>query len=293
MGNPVPVSGNELQLDPTGLTRAEFDQIRDLARRQFGLDLRDGKEQLVSARLGVKMRKLGMRSFEQYYHYVVADPTGQALVDLIDALTTNHTSFFREPAHFEFFKKKILGERRGREVIRVWSAACSSGEEPYTIAMIANECLGPERAKSLRVLATDISTRVLARARRGIYRADQFAQPLAPWLRKYLLRGDKRWQGYYRIKPDIVQQVEFRRLNLIEPFTDLPLFAAIFCRNVMIYFDSETQQDLVKRLSARLEPGGYLLIGTAESLSGVKHSLDYVAPAIFRKPGGWWSRGGG
>jgi chemotaxis protein methyltransferase CheR len=266
------------------LTAHEFEQFRRLAYEKFGLDLRDGKETLVSARLGKKIRELNFRSFQEYYRYVLEDPTGEALTALIDALATNHTSFFRESVHFEFLRKEILPGLRGRDRIAVWSAACSTGEEPYTIAFSVLEELGEPALAKTRILATDISTRALARAQTGAYPAERFEGVPIQQLRRYLLRGEQRFKNWYRVKPEVRAMVEFRRVNLMESFSHLGTFPVIFCRNVMIYFDKPTRQDLVNRLAGCLEPGGYLLIGHAESLNGVDHPLRYLRPAIYRKP---------
>jgi len=273
----------ETPADLCSLTSSEFQQFRRLAREKFGLDLRDGKETLVSARLGRRMRELKVRSFQEYYRHVVEDQTGEALVALIDALTTNHTAFFREPAHFEFLRQSILPALRRRDRIPIWSAACSSGEEPYSLAFCLLEELGEPALARIRILATDISTRVLAIAEQGAYPAERFEGIPAGTLRPYLLRGERRFRDWYRVKPEIRAVVEFRRLNLMDRFAHLGPFPVVFCRNVMIYFDRPTQQDLVNRLAATLEPGGYLFVGHAESLTGVDHPLEYVRPAVYRK----------
>jgi chemotaxis protein methyltransferase CheR len=265
------------------LTRREFEQFRRLAYEEFGLDLHDGKEQLVSARLGKKIRELRFQSYQEYYRHVLEDQTGEALAALIDALTTNHTSFFRESAHFDYLRQTILPGLRDRSQITIWSAACSSGEEPYTIAFSAIEELGEAAFDRVRILATDISNKVLANAHRGVYPAARFEPMPAAQLRRYLLRGQKQWKDWYQVKPEVRRMVEFRRLNLMEDFAHLGPFPVIFCRNVMIYFDKPTQQELVRRLAARLEPGGYLLIGHAESLNAIEHPLRYLKPAVYGK----------
>jgi len=270
----------------------EFARIRQLAYDTFGLDLRAGKETLVSARLGKQIRNSGCRSFDEYYRHVVADSTGESLVNLIDALTTNHTSFFRESAHFDFVRKTCLPEWKNRPSIGVWSAACSSGEEPYSIAMCLLEELGQVAPGRVRILATDISTRVLAAAERGIYPAERFAGLSATQLRSYWLRGEGDWAGRYRAKKEMRALIEFRRLNLLDPVSQIGRFALIFCRNVMIYFDRPTQQRVVEHLTDCLEPGGYLLTGHAESLTGIEHGLRYVQPAVYRKVSSGGREGG-
>lgn len=263
---------------------AEFEKFRKLAYDKFGLDLRSGKEHLVAARLGKKLRQLNLNSFKEYYQHVVNDTTGEALVAMIDALTTNHTSFFREPAHFEFLRQTIWPMLKDRQRIAVWSAACSTGEEPYSLVFNLLETLGIQVLAKLQLVATDISTRVLENARRGMYPAERFQQFSPQQLRQYLLRGKGQWKDWYMVKPALREAITFQRLNLMEPVGHMPVFSLILCRNVMIYFDRPTQEALVDRLSDRLEPGGYLFIGHSESLSGVQHGLQYVQPAIYRKP---------
>ena len=269
------------------LSAEEFRQISDLAYQRFGLDLKRGKEALVAARLGKKLRKLGFQTFAEYHRHVLADSTGEALIELIDALTTNHTSFLRERAHFEFLARAANEEFRDVPTLRIWSAACSSGEEPYSIAMCLSEALKPS-SRQYRVRATDISTRVLAAAARGVYPGARFEEVPDAWRRAYLLRGQCESKGFYKVKPELAQRIEFERLNLIEPFPQKGLFHVIFCRNVMMYFDKATQQDIVRRLGGCLERGGYLFVGHSESLTGIEHALDYVRPATYRnhKPEG-------
>lgn len=268
------------------LTEKEFQQIRELAHTRFGLDLRDGKQQLVAARLGKKIRQGGFGSFAEYYRHVTADSSGQALVELIDALATNHTSFLREQAHFDLLAKIVHAS--GGRLPSVWSAACSTGEEPYSIVFTvlnALQRIPPPRTPPF-VLATDISTRVLDHAGKGCFAPDRLAGLPEAWKKTYLqkVRGDP--EGWQQVRPDVLSLIEFRRTNLIEPFRHGRTFDVIFCRNVMIYFDRPTQQDLVKRLAACLNPAGYLLVGHSESLSGIEHPLDYVCPAVYRRKGG-------
>ena len=271
----------------------EFEAIRRLAYEKFGLDLRAGKEELVAARLGKRMRQEGFESFDAYYQHVVGDVSGEALIGMIDALATNHTSFLREADHFDFLRDSVLPGLRDRPRIELWSAACSTGEEPYTLAFLLADQLGGGALHKLRILATDISTKALAAAKAAVYPAERFGAVPPGWLRQFLLRGEGRWLGSYRVKPELRSQVEFARLNLVQPFSQTTLFPVIFCRNVMIYFDKATQEGVVNRLAACLEPGGYLFIGHAESLIGMRHNLSYVRPAIYRKPGPGPARGAG
>ena len=269
----------------------EFEAIRRLAHEKFGLDLRKGKEELVTARLGKRMREGGFDSFGKYYRHVMEDASGEALVGMIDALATNHTSFLRETAHFEYLREHVLPALRERRRVDLWSAACSTGEEPYTLAFTLGHQWGAEALHKVRILATDISTKALAAAKNGVYPAERFSGVPPAWLRQFLLRGEGRWKGWYRVKPEVRGQVEFARQNLVETFPQRDLFPVIFCRNVMIYFDKATQEGVVNRLAACLEPGGYLFIGHAESLNGLRHDLTYLRPAIYRKAGSATGRG--
>jgi chemotaxis protein methyltransferase CheR len=263
------------------LSQQEFDQITDLAYRACGIDLKNGKQELVQARLGKKIRQGNHGSFKQYYEHVVADTTGEELIALLDALTTNFTSFLRESSHFDFLRQTIVPGLNGQ--IRVWSAACSTGEEPYTIALSLLEELGMPAASRIQILASDISSRALAAAERGAYEEDRFKGFPKDWLSKYLLRGSDRWEGWFRVKPQIRRMIEFRRINLMDTYRPAQPFHVIFCRNVMIYFNRETQGQLVNRFASCLEPGGYLLIGHSESLTGLKHPYDYIKPAVYRR----------
>ena len=268
------------------LTGKEFEQFRDLAYKTFGLDLKEGKEQLVSSRLSKLIAGLSFRSFNEYYDHVVADRTGEALLAMVDALTTNHTSFLREPAHLDFLRDHIVPELAKRDRVRIWCAASSTGEEPYTLAFSVSEALPPNSRARVEIVASDISTRVLDIAKRGVYAADRL-EGVPPALQsKYFLRGEGRSKGFYKIKPELRKLVEFRRINLVEPYPDMEPFPAIFCRNVMIYFDKPTQERVVNRMAHYLEPGGYLFIGHSESLMGTNQPLEYVRPAVYRKAGG-------
>ncbi len=260
----------------------DFEQIRRLVYDFCGVDL-TGKQVLVGTRLGGKLRELGLPSFEKYFDYLQRDASGQAFTTMIDALTTNHTSFFRERQHFDFLRQTILPALPAREPLTIWSAACSSGEEPYTIAFSLIEELSDAAFSRIGILATDISTRVLDRARRGLYPAAGLEGLSLTTRRLCLLKGTGDYAGSCLVKPEVRALIDFRRYNLLEDCSSFGPFQVIFCRNVMIYFDLETQQAVVDRLVSRLVPGGYLLIGHSESLNGIRHSLQYIAPATYRK----------
>jgi chemotaxis protein methyltransferase CheR len=274
-------------VDSTPLLHAsEYEKISRLAYEHFGLDLRGSKQGLVAARLGKKLRELGLKSFQHYYDYVKADRSGAALANMVDQLTTNHTSFFREPKHFELLRNAVFPALRARSRIHIWSAACSSGEEPYSIAMSLLEEAPREAAVKVRIKGTDISTRVLEKAKRGVYPAERVAEIPPALLHRYLLKATDESVGSYRFKNDIRSMIEFEHLNLMGRLPEEYCCSVIFCRNLMIYFDKPTQQSLIERLSERLEDGGYLFIGHSESLNNISHGLDYVYPATYRKPGG-------
>jgi chemotaxis protein methyltransferase CheR len=270
------------------LAPAEFDQIRELAYRTFGLDLKHGKEELVSARLRKLARAGGHRSFQEYYRSIVGDRTGESLLAMIDALATNHTSFLREPDHFEFLKQQVLPKLISRDTIEIWTAACSTGEEVWTLAMYLNEAAG---TRKVRIHASDISNKALATAQEASYPRERCAGIPPQWLGRYF-RPEKPPSANYTVAPLIRSKATFRRINLVQPYSWPRSFPVIFCRNVMIYFDRETQEKVVRQMSEYLEPGGYLFVGHAESLTRVDHRLEYVKPAVYRKPGGEsrWNR---
>ncbi len=270
------------------LAAGEFDEIRRLARRTFGLDLKPGKEQLVAARLGRLVRGGGFSSYRQLYRHIVRDSTGEALAALIDALATNHTAFLREPDHFQFLSERVLPTLRGRSRVDIWCAACSTGEEVWTLACLLNDALP---SGGFRITATDISGKALAAAQRAAYPAARCANLPAAWLSRYFM--PEPGGEAFHVRPAVRAQAAFSRLNLMEPVSWPRQFPVIFCRNVMIYFDAEAQQEAAGKLAASLEPGGHLFIGHAESLSRFSQWFEYVRPAVYRKPakqGGGWNK---
>ena len=268
------------------LTPREFQQVRNLVYETSGLDIRTGKEGLVSARLGKKIRETRAGSFREYFQGVMDDRTGRSLAEMIDALTTNFTSFFREPVHFEFLRNTIIPQLDPPGKLRIWSAGCASGEEPYSIACSLKEAFGGLDRHRGSILASDISIRSLEKARKATYPVDSLRNLAPDRLSQWVLRGMGQSSGWYRMKDDVRAAVTFDRINLMEPPSNLGLFTVIFCRNVMIYFDKPTQAGVVRRFAQHLEPGGYLFIGHSESLNGIDHPLEYVKPAIYRNPRG-------
>lgn len=267
---------------------SEFDFIRHLVYERSRINLTADKRQLVSARLGKRLRAMNVPTIGDYCRILQSPGADEELANLIDAISTNHTFFFRESAHFDFLRDIVIPDvlaRSPRERwshFRVWSAACSSGEEAYSIAITLAERM---QTFPWHIDASDISHRVLAKAVDGIYSAETLARLPRDTLRTHFQRGFGPQEGNYRVKRTLRDRVTFHHLNLLED--ELPVrepFHAIFCRNVMIYFDRPTQDELVSRLADRLMPGGYLFVGHSESLTQMRHTLQPVRPAVYRKP---------
>jgi chemotaxis protein methyltransferase CheR len=271
------------------LKESDFNKFSRYVYDMCGINLHGGKKQLLKARLGKILRQRDFRSFSQYYDHVVNDKSGNELILLLDSISTNLTYFFREPAHFEFLSKKALPEIMKRErssrdnCLRFWSAGCSSGEEPYSIAMTISEALDNREKWQFKIQATDLSTRVLTTASSGIYEKMKTEKIPYELRKRYFQKGDNKWKGYFRIKKDVRKNINFQRLNFMEEFHFGEPFDVIFCRNVMIYFDSPTKEILVGKFFRNLANGGYFLIGHAESLTGLKHPFKYIQPSIYQK----------
>jgi chemotaxis protein methyltransferase CheR len=272
--------------DPPPLTDRELSAIVRLVYEKSGITLHEGKRALVTARLQKRLKALGASSYSEYLRHLEADASGNELVALLDAIATNHTSFFREPQHFDLLKTRVVGEwlaRRPAGPFAVWSAACSTGEEPYTLAMTLREALPGRASSGVRVLGSDLSTKALRTARAGVYKLERVRELPLETLRRHFEKGMGAQAGLARVAAEIRRVVEFRQLNLLE-IADLgERFPVIFCRNVMIYFDRQVQQRVVSMLERHLEPGGYLFISHSESLNGVTHGLRWVAPAVYQR----------
>ena len=264
------------------LSAVEFQRIADVTKRVAGINLQRGKEGLVRARLARRLRALGLDSYGAYLEQVERDGTRAELKEMIDALTTNKTSFFRESQHFTFLRERVLPDcLAAGQAPRVWSAGCSTGEEPYTLGIVVHEAMPATVAAASRILATDISARVLDRARAAQYPADIVAELPRDLLRRHFVpaSGGESWQ----VAEPVRRLVRFARLNLMGEWPMRGPFDAIFCRNVMIYFDKATQGRLVERFGSLLAPGGYLFVGHSESLTGLAHGFRYVQPAVYQK----------
>ena len=267
----------------------DFGKIRSLVYEQCGINLHEGKKELVKARLNKRLKQGNFNSFADYYHFVTTDEGVSELVTMIDSLSTNLTSFFRENSHFQKLREIVPNmtgtTNNGRRVskLRVWSAGCSTGEEPYSIAIVLSEIINGNNNVDMKILATDISTKVLQTAVNSIYPKERTKNIPAHLLKKYFQVGQKDWRGHYRVKKDLRNIVKFKRFNLMEPQPLNEIFDVIFCRNVMIYFDKATQNKLVNRFYNCLKQGAYLFVGHSESLTGLTHRFRYIEPSIYRK----------
>jgi chemotaxis protein methyltransferase CheR len=268
----------------------EYSRLSEVVRSHCGINLHGGKKDLVRARLAAPIRAGGFGGVGEYLRNVLADPSGRRLAQMIGCLSTNLTSFFREGNHFEFLSNRFLPRlmeqksKSGNRRIRVWSAGCSSGEEPYSLAMTLLRALGPERDRwNVKILATDISTRSLDAAIAGLYPRESLGN--VPPAYRAIGFSSCRAAGDtpLAVSPAVRELVAFRRLNLIADWPFNGALDLIFCRNVMIYFDRPTQERLVHRFRRQLLPGGLLFIGHAESLTGVDHDFHYVEPTIYSK----------
>ena len=260
----------------------ELERLTRLLYDASGITLHDRKGPLVIARLQKRVKDQGFDSFAAYLDAVERDATGEAMTELVDAMATNHTSFFREPQHFAFLGSSIVAQARARRVplpLKVWSMPCSTGEEPYSIAMALLDAGLPA---GFTILASDLSTKALGWARAAVYRRPTVAGVPQAVLRRHFERGVAQEDGLVRVSSKVRRHVAFRRLNLI----DLPdlgqRFDVIFCRNLLIYFDRTAQQTALGALERHLAPGGYLFISHSESLNAVSHSLQWVAPGVYR-----------
>lgn len=268
----------------------EFNKLKQLIFDNFGIHLTDQKKGLVYTRLHSVLNKYGFKTFDEYYRFVSSDKTGKGLDELVNKISTNFTFFYREEDHFDFFIKRVLPEsmekakQRNENDLRFWCAGCASGEEPYTIIMLMMEAMGGNYPLwNSGILATDISDNALGFAKEAIYPSDRL-QKLPPLYRnKYF---EKISDDEYKVIERVKKEVTFRRFNLMN--TTFPFkkkFQAIFCRNVMIYFNQQTRDELVGRYEQMLEPGGYLFLGHSETISSKMYSFKYVMPAVYRKEG--------
>jgi len=247
-----------------------------------GINLHEGKEALVRFRLLKRLRALGMESFEEYIDFLEHDSAGKEICLLIDVMTTNKTNFFREINHFNYLREKVLPDLTGSH-LRFWSAGCSSGEEPFSLAIVLREEIANIDRMDIKILATDISFKMLEKVHQACYSQEMLGDIPPLLLQKYFIRLQNESTTLYQVKDEIRAMVRIGRLNLIDSWPMKGLFHVIFCRNVMIYFDRQTQQELINRFWAYLHTGGYLFLGHSESLSAISHKFKYMKPAVYRK----------
>lgn len=268
------------------LAHDRYEAVGDYLHGLTGIRLRAGKEALVVSRLGRRVRATAMPTLNGYIDAILDGRIPEELPHFIDVLTTNKTNFFREAAHFRHLVEKVFPRLAATShPIRIWSAACSSGEEPYTLGMVVRDSLPVAAQSRTRILATDISNRILETARTARYAGPQLHGLEPEMLRRHLDR-EPGASGAWTVKREVRDFVRFARLNLMETWPMKGQFDIIFCRNAMIYFDRQTQERLVGRFLELLVPGGTLCVGHAESLSGISHGLEVIQPSVYRKPAG-------
>jgi chemotaxis protein methyltransferase CheR len=275
---------------PAVLKDREFKRFSAFIYDEVGIKMPPAKKTMLEARLQKRLKALGIGTFEEYADYVFsAAGKGDELVHLIDVVTTNKTDFFREPAHFEYLVKCAVpslmdGNDAGfRAPLRIWSAGCSTGEEPYTLAMVMTEFAAANPGFRTSILASDISTAVLSKARNAIYTEDRVDTIPLHLKKKYLLKSRDKSRGLVRIVPELRSLVQFQRLNFMEEFGMREQMDVIFCRNVIIYFDKPTQERLLNRFHQQLRRGGFLFLGHSETLNGLNVPLSPVASTVYRK----------
>lgn len=263
----------------------EFKQLTEYIKANYGIYLKDEKKALLTGRLSNVLTEKKFINFSDYFNYIITDKTGDAVITLIDKITTNHTFFMREADHFNYFKEQVLPQlaRNSKDKdLRIWSAGCSSGEEPYTLAMIIDDFFGVDKKWwDAKILATDISSKVLDIALKGVYNNEGIAAIPASWKINYFENLNKEKSV---LTDKIRNEVIYRKFNLMnEIFPFKRKFHTIFCRNVMIYFDNKTKMKVIKKFYDLTEPGGYLFIGHSESLNRNDTEFKYIMPAVYRK----------
>ncbi len=275
------------------ISRFEFSErdylfISSLVAKHAGITLNTGKRELVYGRLAKRLRVLGIETFSEYCD-ILRDERSDELLHCVNAITTNVTAFFREDHHFQYLHNTLLPEltsksgSAAKRSLRIWSAGCSTGQEPYSIAMSLCEYSAGLSDWDIRIMATDLDSKVLEQARSGVYRMDHLENVSPARKKRFFLRGKGRNEGFARIVPEVQQMVTFERLNLIEPWAFEQNFDMIFCRNVMIYFDNDTRKRLLMAFAASLVSGGHLFVGHSESLSGIRNVFSPEGTTIHRK----------
>lgn len=266
------------------MTDGEFIKVQQFVKDRIGVNLSQ-KRTLIEGRLEPHLARKGFQDITEYMRYINCDASGKELEDMLSILTTHHTYFWREPVHFELYRNEVLPYLKKKEALskdlRIWSAATSTGEEAYTLAMLNIEFFGFEHPMwDTKILATDVSNRVLEFAQRGIYSEEQVNVLPEQWKRLYFKKSDK---DQYEVKSELKNQVLFRQFNLMNPLPFRKPLHVIFLRNVMIYFEEETKRQLLGRIVNSMESGGYLFVGTTESVEKEELGLEYIIPSVYRK----------
>ena len=274
----------ETDIGSTSMHRDIFKKFAALIYEKSGITLNDNKEALVSSRIAKRMRTLGLSGHRDYLRYVLDDTTGEEIVHMLDVISTNVTHFFREAEHFDYVKEKMaLWLKAGERKFTFWSAGCSSGEEPYTMAMVLRDVTSGYRL-DLRILATDLSTRILATSKAGKYDAKKAESIPGQYRDRYFEKEGYGAGAVYSAKEILRSLITFKRLNLsVVPFPMKGPMDFIFCRNVMIYFDNRVRMNLLNEFHRLLKPGGYLCVGHAESLTGMLGGFKAIRPAVYVK----------
>jgi chemotaxis protein methyltransferase CheR len=274
--------------EPVQLTETEFRHFQKLILAEAGITLNESKRLLVQSRLARRLRNLGLPTYGDYLNFLETQPAeSDERREMINCITTNKTDFFRENHHFDFLRERVIPEVRARtpggepKKLRIWSAACSTGEEPYSIAVTIREALGTERNWDVKILASDVDTNVLSTAERGVYDAERFNKVPEALLHRYFMR--RKSDGALLVNDALKSMIRFRRINFIDPAWPIrTTFDVIFCRNVIIYFNRETQQRLFERLAQYLKPSGYLLVGHSENLHWMSTLLVPVRHTVYQ-----------
>lgn len=274
-------SARPFDSSPT-ISDQDFQLFQRFFAEHIGLCLSPAKKAMLVGRLNKRLIALGLHSFHAYYERIAKEEEAEERQCAIDLITTNETYFFREPKHFDWLRHQVSNVWQSPLPLRVWSAACATGEEPYSLAMVLDEELGEG---GFELLASDISKRALSTARRGLYSMERALQHLPPhYLKRYCLRGEGKYQGQLLISAELRNQVTLQQINLLTPPASLKPFDLVFLRNVIIYFDDKVKLQVLSEVTARIKPGGWLVVGHAETLLGMPQlPLDLVAPGTYRK----------
>ena len=286
MLTPQPDSNASAKTREFAFSDEDFNALRALVKEHTGIHLTDQKRELVYGRISRRLRALDLNNFRDY-RGLLSDANGSEMVEFCNAITTNLTSFFRESHHFDYMREQILAPRiadpRASRRLRIWCAGCSSGEEPYSLAMTIRETIPDAGRWDIRVLATDLDSEVLARGERGLYAADRVRDMSPTRVARFFRETRHNGNPAYEVTPDLRQLISFKQLNLMTPFPMKGPLDAIFCRNVVIYFDKDTQRELFARMSRLQLPGSILFLGHSESMFKVSTDYSLIGKTIYRR----------